>query len=141
MKPENTENTENTELNRPANDPKKLLGALGLAARAGKIVFGTQNVCDALKEGRVLLVIEASDNSENTRKRLSDRCAYYGVRRLTAPVTAVDLGYAIGRRTDVSSAAVTDPNFAVLITRGAEAAGCLAGTQNEPRNERDNLSK
>ena len=32
------------------NNPEKLMGLLGLAARAGKLVYGTPMVCEALKE-------------------------------------------------------------------------------------------
>lgn len=112
--------TDNAEEKKIAeNGTKKLLGALGLAARAGKLVWGTQNVCDALKAGKVRLVIEAEGNSANTQKRLADRCAYYRVALVQTGVSAADLGAAIGRGTDVSSAAVTDQNFALLIGRAA----------------------
>lgn len=105
----------------PPPDARRLLGALGLAARAGKLVWGTQNVCDALKAGRVRLVVEAEGNSANTHKRLTDRCAYYKVRLIPAPFGADVLGSAIGRGNDVSSAAVTDANFAVLIAGAVPA--------------------
>ena len=52
-----------------------VLRALGLCAKAGKLVYGTPLICEALKaKKQVFLVVETSDNSENTQKRLRDRC-------------------------------------------------------------------
>lgn len=118
---------------------KKLLSALGLAAKAGKLVWGTQNVCDALKAGRARLVVEAQGNSENTQKRLSDRCAYYRVAHELLPADAAELGWAIGRGTEISSAAVTDENFAGLIRRALEGVRQTIdehGTQNGNNHEK-----
>ena len=53
------------------NSPKeKLLGMLGLCIRARRAVCGTVNVCEALKAGKAVLVVTASDNSAATEKRL-----------------------------------------------------------------------
>ena len=64
-------------------DEEKLLSALGLCIRARAAIVGVPLICTAMKGGaqnKVLLVLEASDSSENTHKRISDRCAFYGVR-------------------------------------------------------------
>ncbi|MCQ2353970.1 MAG: ribosomal L7Ae/L30e/S12e/Gadd45 family protein [Clostridia bacterium] len=99
---------------------KRFLSMLGLARRAGKLVWGTQNVCDALKAGGASCVAEANDNSANTHKRLNDRCAYYGIKIIQADVSAEELGAAIGRRGPVSAAAVTDPSLAEGVRCAAE---------------------
>lgn len=57
----------------------RLLSTAGLAARAGKTVYGTGIICESLRRGQILLVLEASDTSDNTHKRLSDKTAYYEV--------------------------------------------------------------
>ena len=63
------------------NTPKaKLLGMLGLCIRARRAVCGTVNVCEALKAGKVKLVVTASDNSAATEKRLFDRAGFYKVK-------------------------------------------------------------
>lgn len=103
----------------PEEARKRFLSMLGLARRAGKLVWGTQNVCDALKAGGVVCVAEANDNSANTHKRLNDRCAYYGIKIIQADVSAEELGAAIGRSGPVSAAAVTDLSL-------AEGVGCAA---------------
>lgn len=91
------------------------LTTLGLAVRAGKAVWGTQPVCDALREKHVYVVIEAQGNSDNTAKRLSDRCAFYKVPLILCSADAETLGRAIGKG-PVSSVAITDASLALAVT-------------------------
>ncbi len=58
----------------------KFLDFLGLAARAGKIVYGAESVDKAIKSGRAKLVIVDGDASELTKKAFSDACSYYETR-------------------------------------------------------------
>ena len=46
----------------------KILGLLGLTRKAGKIVFGTEMVIDAIKKDRVKLLLVATDAAERTKK-------------------------------------------------------------------------
>ncbi len=95
---------------------ERLLSALGLCAKARKLVFGTPMVCEALKEKRKpYLVVEAGDNSENTRKRLEDRCGFYGVRKHRLEASGEALAHAVGKTGKVAAVAVTDENLALLI--------------------------
>ena len=91
----------------------KLLSTLGLCARARKLVMGTPMVCEAMRDKKtpVLAVLEASDTSENTHKKLSDKCAFYGVPlyRLTADTER--LGRAVGKTGAVAAVGVTDENL------------------------------
>ena len=88
---------------------KKFLTTLGLCAKARKLVFGTDQICDALRESKtVCLVLEASDTSPNTHKRLTDRTAYYGVRHVRIDADTVTLGAAVGKKTAVAAVAITD---------------------------------
>ena len=50
----------------------KLLGLLGFAARARKLVTGTDLCRDEVRRGRLPLVLVAGDASNNTKKRISD---------------------------------------------------------------------
>ena len=60
---------------------KKALGYLGLAARARALTIGVPLTCEALKNGvrgkTPQAVIEASDTSDNTHKRVCDRIDLY----------------------------------------------------------------
>ena len=89
---------------------KKLLTTVGLAAKARAIVCGTEQICDALRNGKKkpLLVIEAVDTSENTHKRLNDKCSYYGVRLQRIEADTVALGYSVGKRAAVAAVGITD---------------------------------
>ena len=106
------------------NDPmagsnQKLLSALGLCRKAGKLICGTPLICDALRSAKKpYAVIMASDNSENTQKKLSDKCAFYGVELLTPDLDGDALSSAIGKSGRISAVAITDENFCRLL-RGA----------------------
>ncbi len=92
---------------------KKLLGVIGLCKGAGKLIIGVPMICDAMRtreKNRVRIVIEASDTSENTHKRITDKCAFYGVRVERVDADCQTLGHAVGKRA-VAAVAVTDENL------------------------------
>jgi ribosomal protein L7Ae-like RNA K-turn-binding protein len=100
-------------------DEKNLLGLIGLCRGAGKAVIGTDMVCEHLrkcakkqrKDGMIdVIVIEASDTSENTHKKISDKCIYYKVKHVRIDSTCDILGKAVGKGA-VAAVAVTDINF------------------------------
>lgn len=95
------------------NESAKILGLLGLCARAGRLVLGTPMICESLKAKKeILMVLMAEGVSENTRKRLSDRCGFYGVRLESVKVTTAELAHALGKSGELAAVGVTDPNFA-----------------------------
>ena len=92
---------------------ERVLGLLGLVARARRCVFGTPMVCDAMRAGKKLwLVVEACDTSENTHKRITDRCSYYGVRHVRSEVKTDALAHALGKSGDLAVVAGTDESLA-----------------------------
>lgn len=94
-------------------DATSLLGLLGLCSRAGKLVCGSALICDALRDKKGILMVLMSDGvSENTRKRLSDKCKYYGVRLEGVKVSPLELAHAIGRSGELAAVGVTDEHFA-----------------------------
>ena len=75
---------------------------LGIAMRAGALSLGEDGVLNAISSGKAGLVLVDAGASENTRKRFSDSCAYYGVTlRLTQ---AGRLSSAIGKQGRMSAA-------------------------------------
>ena len=48
---------------------KKILGLIGLGARAGKICFGADSVEEKIKNKKVYLIIVAIDASERTKEK------------------------------------------------------------------------
>ncbi len=53
-------------------------GTLGLCNRAGKISTGSTLIED-IRKNKVYFVIIASDASDNTKKKISDKCKFYNV--------------------------------------------------------------
>lgn len=93
----------------------KVLSLLGLAMRGRNLVSGEFQTLEAVKKGTAHLVLLAEDASENTQKKFTDKCSYYGV-----PVclysTREELGRAIGKDMR-SSLGVCDAGLAEAIVR------------------------
>jgi ribosomal protein L7Ae-like RNA K-turn-binding protein len=106
------------------SDEKNLLGVIGMCRRAGKAIIGTPQICEHLRSVGInksgaepgIIVFEASDSSENTHKKISDKCIYYNVRHIRLTSDCVSLGNAVGKSA-VAAVAVADKNFcrAVLL--------------------------
>ena len=97
-------------------DKERLLGLAGLAAKAGKVIFGTPMVCDAMRAGKKMyLVLEASDCSENTHKRITDRCTYYRIPHRRIDAGTGELAHALGKSGDLAVVAITDKGLAEAI--------------------------
>lgn len=102
---------------RTDNDNARLAHALGICAKARGLIRGTDMICEALRGAqKPLLILQASDNSENTAKRLSDRASFYAVPIRTLPLTGDELARAIGKSGHAAAVAVRDPNFFRLLT-------------------------
>ncbi len=95
---------------------KELLCKIGLAKKAGGLLSGTDIVCSGIRERKVLVVIVSSDLSENTAKRLSDRCRYYDIRLIACEASKEELGAAIGKPF-TACVGITDKNLSELICR------------------------
>ena len=89
---------------------EKEKGIIGLGMRAGKIAFGTENVLEAIRKRKAKLVIVAGSVSENTKKTLFDKSAFYSVKAEETALTAEELGKAIGKRI-TAAVAFTDASF------------------------------
>lgn len=103
-----------------SGDDKKILSALGLCVRAGKVVFGVPMICDALRKGgatKPRAVFEASDTSENTHKRISDKCAFYGVRLYRLECDGGVLAESLGKSGSLAAVAVTDEKMCAMVEK------------------------
>lgn len=95
----------------------RLLSALGLCGKAGKLVFGTPAVCEELaKKMKPFLVVSAHDNSENTEKRLCDKCTFYGVPLKQIAAGGEEIAHAVGKTGHIAAVAVTDAGFFRLLS-------------------------
>jgi ribosomal protein L7Ae-like RNA K-turn-binding protein len=104
-------------MERPA-PAEAFLRVLGLAARAGAIVPGTERVREAVRAGKALFVVVAADVSENSGDKLVPLLTSRGVRHVVR-YDRLELGAAVGK-SPLAAIAVTDPSLA---GRLAELAG------------------
>lgn len=79
------------------NNHQKVLNLLGLAMRAGKLVSGEETSLQALRAGELNLVIIANDLSQNTTKKMNDKCHSYETPLLSF-CSQAELGHAIGKK-------------------------------------------
>jgi ribosomal protein L7Ae-like RNA K-turn-binding protein len=88
---------------------QKLLNLLGLAKRAGKLITGEELVIKSIQMEKARLVFIASDASENTKKKISDKATYYEV-PFTMSFDTDTLSHAIGANR--KAVAISDSGFA-----------------------------
>ena len=104
------------------SDIQKTLRALGLCAKARKLICGTPMICEALRgRSKPFLVLAASDNSENTQKKLNDKCTHYGVSLVVLRADGNELSRAVGKQSRVAAVAVTDENLCRLVKGAIES--------------------
>lgn len=107
--------------------PEKLLGYLGLARKAGRIVIGTEAVMEAVRGGqrgqKPHIVFLAEDVSENTKKRIENGCTYYRVRCITLPVETYELGHAVGKTGCIAAVGIMDEGFARAMEKCLDGSG------------------
>ena len=91
---------------------QRLSGMLGFAMRAGKIIVGTELVCRAMPSGKVKLTVISGGASDSTKKKLTVKSDFYGIKSLVADIDTEELGRVIGKSSSVAAVAVTDEMFA-----------------------------
>ena len=102
----------------------RLLQCLGLCVRAGKTVLGVPMICDALRRGgsaSPVSVWEASDTSENTHKRITDKCAYYKIKHIRLSSNGAELAAALGKTSSLGAVAVTDRAMSDMVEKHVTA--------------------
>ena len=99
---------------------EKLLSALGLCVRAGKVIFGVPMICDALKKGganKPVLIIEASDTSDGTHKKIADKSAFYQVRTVRLNCDGATLASALGKTASLAAVAIKDKDMCKIVEK------------------------
>lgn len=103
------------------NKVQKICGMIGLARRAGKTVIGTDLVCRAMPKGGVSLVLISVSASAPTKKKLSVKSEFYGIKWIEADIDTERLGKILGKSGAVAAIAITDAGFAGEIERLSES--------------------
>ena len=93
---------------------ERFFGMLGLCRRAGKTVLGTEMICKQMREKRKpVLVLIASDVSENTMSKLIGKCIFYKIPYLIPELEGQMLAERLGRTGSLAAVAILDGGFAV----------------------------
>ena len=100
---------------------KKLLGAVGLAARARKLISGSEMCVETMRAGKGKLLIIASDVSENTRNKLVKTALFHKTPYMLADIDKAQLSNAAGKLSDSAAIIMMDEGFVKIIEKlGAE---------------------
>lgn len=93
-------------------DGKRILSSLGLCAKAGRLIFGVPMIIEAMQKGKkIYLVLEAGDTSENTHKKITDKCNFYQVEKIRLDADGGALASAVGKSSSLAAVAITDEGF------------------------------
>ena len=87
----------------------RLLSFLGICKRAGSLITGAESVTKTVSEKKALLVLYASDISENSLKAVSRAADENGVAVRELPRTKEELSFALGKLSGIIC--VTDEGF------------------------------
>ena len=75
---------------------------IGLAKRAGRAIVGWPMISEHISKGKNIshdefLLIEASDTSDGTHKKISNKCEFYNIKTIRIDSTCSELGAALGK--------------------------------------------
>ena len=105
-------------MNEEIKKSKKMLSTIGICAKARKLIYGIPLLCEAMKSGgksTPILVLVANDISENSRKRITDRCKFYSVEYIILPIGAEEFGMTVGKKTALGAVGITDNNLCIAV--------------------------
>ena len=97
----------------------RLLSFLGLCRRAGKLVIGNDPLREAIETGKALLVLVASDISENTLKKVNAAVSAGNVPCYRVNRTKDEISFSLGKT--CACLAVIDKGFADKLKELIEA--------------------
>ena len=102
----------------------RLVGMIGFAMRAGKVVIGTDLVCASMSKSgtkRARLVLLTSTASEGTKKKIRCKCEFYGVELREIDIDGDRLGQMLGKTFSPAVIAISDDRFAEEIRNAQDS--------------------
>lgn len=96
---------------------RKLLGAVGLAAKARRCVAGTQLCVETMRSDKGVLLAAARDISDNTKKRLFGAALAHRIPFVLPDVTKAELAHAAGKKADAAAVLFMDEGFVKIIDK------------------------
>ena len=94
---------------------EKILGAMGLAKRAGMLVTGAEMCEEIIRAGGASLTLLCSDMSENSKKKLHAALRNSDSSYIELTATNEELANRFGKKSFVVSCVITDKGFAKII--------------------------
>lgn len=91
------------------------LNVLGLSYRAGKCSLGEDAILRDVRSKKAKLVLLANDIGDQTKKKLTDKCSFYGVPLIIVNEDREAFSNAIGKSQRVAIA-IIDAGFAKKIS-------------------------
>ncbi|MBR5295262.1 MAG: ribosomal L7Ae/L30e/S12e/Gadd45 family protein [Clostridia bacterium] len=79
----------------------KIVGALGLCRRAGKITAGTTLVKEEIRKGKAALVLLAADAAKNTEDKVLPLAGHKKVSVKRIELTKEEIGKILGKKREV----------------------------------------
>ena len=102
----------------------RLVGMIGFAMRAGKVIIGTELVCASMSKSgakRARIVLLASDASEGTKKKIRCKCEFYSVELRIVDIDGDTLGRMLGKTFSPAVIAISDDRFAEEIRNAQDS--------------------
>lgn len=98
----------------------KLIGAMGLARRAGKLVIGAEMCEETIRAGKAEITFLAENMSENSEKKLTAALKATDSPYIRLSVTKEELAEKLGKKSFVVAAVITDKGFASIVYKALE---------------------
>ena len=98
----------------------RLVGMIGFAMRAGKVIIGTDSVCSAMaKRGKARpnIVLISNSASDSTKKKISTKAEFYSIECIVLEMDGDELGRLLGKLYSPAAVAIVDERFAEEIRR------------------------
>jgi len=93
----------------------KILGLLGLAAKAGDIIFGTENIINLIRANKINfrsgLVLIANNTAERTKREICIIAKEFNVPCAGIEVSTEELGHRTGAKGSAAAVAVKNKNL------------------------------
>lgn len=94
---------------------EKIFGAMGFAAKAGKLVCGRELCIEQMKKGKAVMAFFPQDISDNAKRELSYAFDKSDIPYIAMPVLMSEMSDRLGKTSSVSCAVITDCGFADII--------------------------
>mgnify|MGYP000891906902 CR=1 FL=1 len=91
----------------------KLVSAISLCRKAGKLKMGTEAVKEQISEGNAKLVLTASDLADRSKRQIRFVCDQYKLPVAAIPYTMENLSVVTGKKYGIL--AICDEGFAEMI--------------------------